>query len=262
MSLVAEFLGKIDVNRPRFEHELYKIGRLPTLEAKSAALRGRLDLAVSALVTWDDLQRELREIPGLGDIQSLINDELREVKEKEPLEHELVLLKDKHLPWYERERAKDYWNVANEMADVLVFVVGKMRRSCPNDPNSEEVMAALMGRSEYIDKPLINEMIARTAALGMDLAEIMILKTEVNFQHRDSGLLPWVRGDGFMKEIRRSIGNADSQIPHLAQGFLGETVLTRLQAPKLMSGERVDLSNLKNIFAHELLNRASMFVVN
>ncbi|KKU60456.1 MAG: hypothetical protein UX82_C0011G0018 [Microgenomates group bacterium GW2011_GWE1_47_12] len=30
MSLVAEFLGKIDVNRPRFEHELYKIGRLPT----------------------------------------------------------------------------------------------------------------------------------------------------------------------------------------------------------------------------------------
>ena len=244
-SLAEQLAGRVDT--PRFDPELYRIGHLPTPEEKSKAMLGRFDLAVNALVTWDRLQIELRGMPGLESVRNLMYDELKEVGEKAKLEHELVFLKDKHLPWYQRERALEYWSVANEMADVLVLLVGGMREDGLNDT---QVMDALVGRAAHNDKPLINEMIARTAALGMDLAEVMIYKTEINLQHRDPALLAPVRGDGFMKRMRRSIGDRSSQIPHLAQGFLGETVLTRLQAPLLMPPptEKLDLFDLDPAF--------------
>lgn len=258
--LTQEYLQTVATETPRFDHELYQIGHLPTPEAKSKAMRGRFDLAVNALVTWDRLQIELRGMPGLESVRNLMYDELKEVGEKAKLEHELVFLKDKHLPWHQRERALDYWSVANEMADVLVLLVGSMREDGLDD---RQVMDALVGRAAHQDKPLINEMIARTSALGMDLAEVMIYKTEVNLQHRDPTLLAHVRGDGFMKNIRKSIGDSSSQIPHLAQGFLGETVLTRLQAPLLMPPpeSKLDLFNLATqfeaVFAQIAYARAS-----
>lgn len=258
--LAQEFLQAMVIETPRFDHELYQIGRLPTPEAKSKAVRGRFDLAVNSLVTWDRLQIELRSMPGLESVRNLMYDELKEVGEKAKLEQELVFLKDKHLPWYQRERALDYWSVANEMADVLVLLVGSMREDGLND---RQVMDALVGRAAHQDKPLINEMIARTSALGMDLAEVMIYKTEVNLQHRDPALLAHIRGDGFMKHIRKSIGDSSSQIPHLAQGFLGETVLTRLQSPLLMPPpeSKLDLFNLasqfENVFAQIAYARSS-----
>lgn len=249
MYQIAERLASFHTDTPKFDHELYQIGHLPTPEAKSKAVRGRFDLAVNALVTWDKLQIELRGLPGLESVRNLMYDELKEVGEKAKLEHELVFLKDKHLPWYERERALDYWAVANEMADVLVLLVGGMREDGLDDT---QVMDVLVGRAAHNEKPLINEMIARTSALGMDLAEVMIYKTEVNLQHRDPTLLAHIRGDGFMKKIRKSIGDSSSQIPHLAQGFLGETVLTKLQAPLLIPPptEKLDLFNLVDTFDH------------
>lgn len=247
MQTAKEFMDHLSIETPKFDHELYQIGHLATPEAKSRAVRGRFDLAVNALVTWDKLQIELRGLPGLESVRNLMYDELKEVGEKSKVEHELVFLKDKHLPWYERERARDYWAVANEMADVLVLLVGGMREDGLNDT---QVMDALVGRAAHNEKPLINEMIARTSALGMDLAEVMIYKTEINLQHRDPTLLAHIRGDGFMKKIRKSIGDSSSQIPHLAQGFLGETVLTKLQSPRLLPPptERLDLFNLDAAF--------------
>ena len=124
MKMVEQYLEMVDFNRPTFILELFEIGRLSTPEDKSSALRGRFDLAVSALVTWDKSQIELRNVEGIEDVQRLIEGELIEVTEKEQLEDELALLNDdKHLLWHERPRANDYWTVANEMADVLVFVV-------------------------------------------------------------------------------------------------------------------------------------------
>lgn len=260
MKTVVEYLSSVDFDRPVFNSALFEIGRLSSPEKKSAAMRGRFDLAISALVTWDMLQIELRGIKEIADLGKLIAEELDEVAEKESLENELVLLSDdKHMIWYERPRALDYWAVANEMADVLVFVVGDMRMDGLTD---DELKQALMGRTDHRHKQLINEMIARTAVLGMDLAEIMILKTEVNMQHRDPSLLPKVRGDGFMKRIRSSIGNSDSQIPHLGQGILGETVLTRLQAPRMVREGKIDMTNLESIFACAMCNIDGLYTVN
>lgn len=230
--------------------QLSEIGHLPDIEAKSLALRGRYDLAVKTLLHWDKLQIELRDVPGLGSVRNLMYDELKEVNEKESIEKELIRLNDKNIPWYKRERAQDYWTVANEMADVLVLLVADMRL---NGMSDEQVFDALVGRAHHNDKVLINEMVARTASLGMDLAEVMILKSEINFQHRDPSMLAWIRGDGFMKRMRRSIGDQDSQIPHLGQGPLGITVLTKLQAPKLVPEKKIDFSNLETNFQDGLI---------
>ena len=259
MNTVEGLMDSLNCTRPNYSTELFEIGKLNTPEQKSLALRGRFDLAVNSLVVWDMLQIELRSMPGLESVKFLMLDELKEVVEKEPLERELIKLKDKHLQWYKRPRAKDYWSVANEMADVLVFLVGDMRL---NGLSDEEVMESLVGRAPHNDKALINEMIARTSALGMDLAEVIVYKTEINMQHRDPTLLPRVRGDGFMKKMRRSIGDDSSQIPHLGQGPLGVTVLTELQSPKLISKTLVDMLNLEQIFVYELANPQAFFAVN
>jgi len=217
-----------------FDPKLYAIGQLSDPEEKSIKLKDRYDLAVNALTVWHFLQLELREEKGVLPLEELIADELKEVEEKKGLELELARdMSERYLPWYKRNRASEYWEVANEMADVMVLVVSKML----TDGMSEaEVSNALRGDTEHPSQDLMNEMIARTSRLGMNLAEIMILKTEVNLQHRDPSLEAWVRGNHFMKRIRHEIGNEDSQIPHMAQGFLGETVLTRLQSPIYATG--------------------------
>jgi len=229
-----------------FDPELYEIGRLLDPKKKSRRLQGRYDLAVNALSVWHEMQIELRDEEGVPSLKELIEDELKEVEEKKELECELAMdNNENHKPWYERKRASEYWEVANEMADVTVLLISEMLM---DGLGEKEVFDALRGVSEHRNKDLINQMIARTAVLGMDLAEIMILKTEVNMQHRDPALLAWVRGNGYMKGIRRMIGNEDSQIPHLAQGFLGETVLTRLQAPSYATGAEYEAESVYKLF--------------
>lgn len=242
MSQVEKFYTALEeIRRPKFDHELIEIGKLSTVEEKSLAMRGRLDLAVNALLTWDQLQGELRSQKNIKPVGELINDEINEVTEKLPLEIELVARRDKRLQWYARKRAPEYWEVANEMADVLVLLVAEMKL---NGLTDAEVFDAVCGRAHHHNKSLINEMIARTSALGMDLSEIIILKTEINVQHRDFSLLSEFRGEAFMKKMRGNIGKIDSQIPHLSQGFLGETVLTRLQSPAYSSQDSHAFINL------------------
>ena len=207
-------------------------------EEKSDVLKGNWELVSDFLDWWERVQVDLREGSD-GEKKTmwkyLLMKELRELKELEELEKELREGVVKGFVWYEDERALDRWKVASEMADVVIFVYALLYAE---GFSKEGIRAIFKGEEQHELAGMIRVLRTRARWIGVDLAEAIIYKTEQNIQHRDPALWPEWRENGFMKTMRRNIGDDTTEIPHLAQGPLGVTILTRLQVVEFDDRER------------------------
>ncbi len=222
---------------PAYPESLTQLSPLSP-EEKSDMLKGNWGLVGDFLDWWERVQADLRKVSGeekKETLRYLLVKELGELKELEGLEKELREGVGEGFVWYEDERALDRWKVASEMADVAIFVYALLYAE---GFSKEEIKNIFEGKEHPELGGRIRVLRTRAGWIGMDLAEAIIYKTEQNIQHRDPALWPEWRENGFMKTMRRNIGDDTTEIPHLAQGPLGVTVLTRLQVVEFDDREK------------------------
>jgi len=223
--------------------ELTRLAFLPP-EEKSRLMQSNVLLMMSVLDWWEKLQADLREEDEDDRLAWLLLGELAELREEKEEESRLVESKPSKGKWWEWDDALERWKVVSEMADVVILLYAWLKLEGVGDEELKRIMEGQGDKDK--DGELVKNLRERAKALGMDLEEAVILKTGINLQHWPPSLEALWRKNGFMKKMRRDIGDETSQMPDLGQAPWGPTVLTMLQAKEYAFLEVLDLVAANN----------------
>ena len=231
-----------------------------TPEEKSLRMRRNWSLATKVLKVWDEMQSDLQR----DDVQRMV-DLLREEMNEYRLAYqecsgENLRPLDEDKQWYEVD-GRRRWKIGSELADVIVFLFSLWKMVGLSESDFEKFMTR--GNSQGIlvkeeNKDWFNyltdlAMMVNSFAnsIQVDLAEMVILKTLINYQHRPPFLEAKWRNNGFMKSMRQSIGDKKTtQMSDLGL-VIGPTVLAKYIDSENYFGKEAPIHFLRWAIAHE-----------
>ncbi len=231
-----------------------------TPEEKSLRMRRNWSLATKVLGIWDKMQFDLQ-----GDDVQRMDDLLREEMDEyrsayKEYNGESLRRLDEEKQWYEVD-GRRRWKIGSELADVIVFLFSLWKMVGLSEDDFEKFMSR--GNSQDIFVKEENKawfdyltgwaMMVNSFAnlIQVDLAEMVILKTLINYQHRPPFLKAKWRGNGFMGSMRRNIGDKETtQMDDLGL-VIGPTVLAKYIDSENYFGKEAPIHFLRWAIAHE-----------
>ncbi len=231
-----------------------------TPEEKSLRMRGNWSLATEVLKVWDEMQSDLQR-NDLKRMVDLLEEEMNEYRlAYQEYSGENLKPLDEEKQWYEVD-GRRRWKIGSELADVIVFSFSLWKMVGLSESDFEKLMTR--GNSQDIFVKEKNKywfdyltdlaMIVNSFAnsIRVDLAEMVILKTLINYQHRPPFLEAKWRGNGFMGPMRRNIGDKKTtQMDDLGL-VIGPTVLAKYIDSENYFKKKAPIHFLRWAIAHE-----------
>jgi len=243
------------ISAPSDKHESYFKARAERLDW---SLRKNSTLAVLAVLEWNDRHSDLRNCETSSSTELALNLTLK--MEEEVSEYEEVLKEvpnsvrtfDESVPWYSRKDSSLLWKVGGEIADAGIFAIGVLEAlgydageilsvaSLETNPIVNSAKKSLVwskaSKAELKAIHVLHNVSYQTEKLGIPIRSVMFYKVLQNEQHRSTALHTEHQLNGFSKTLRRSVGplvwnsrenkfDVDSQIPAIAQSWVGPTVI-------------------------------------
>lgn len=243
------------------------------------SLTENISHGVLAVLEWNLRHAPLRTLDSVNTpvAQTLgvkMREEVREYCDVLEVYSPSELESETDVDWYARKSAKSLWKVGGEMVDADIFaigilealgftanqIVGVVDRSVGSVDwmkglQDDEVLPVLWEAREAIS--VINNVGYHAIKLGLPIGALIFYKSMQNETHRSQALRPEYQSSGFSKTLRRSIGSPvwdrklgknvlDSQIPALAQSWIGPTVIeTHIEPTEYHTSATLPLNNLR-----------------